>query len=97
MTESSPGARLTDIVDAIEHSRFDVIVVNYANGDMVGHTGILAAAGGRVVRPPRTTVNPTHRRRRPAHRLGSRLPDLAQVPERRSAPADRLPPRDRAR
>jgi 2,3-bisphosphoglycerate-independent phosphoglycerate mutase len=32
------------IVDAIENNRFDVIVVNYANGDMVGHTGILAAA-----------------------------------------------------
>ena len=33
-----------NIVDAIEHDRFDVIVVNYANGDMVGHTGILKAA-----------------------------------------------------
>ncbi len=32
------------IVDAINHARFDVIIVNYANGDMVGHTGILAAA-----------------------------------------------------
>jgi 2,3-bisphosphoglycerate-independent phosphoglycerate mutase len=32
------------IVDAIEHQRFDVIVVNYANGDMVGHSGILEAA-----------------------------------------------------
>jgi len=32
------------IVDAITHSRFDAIIVNYANGDMVGHTGILAAA-----------------------------------------------------
>ncbi|UFH51766.1 2,3-bisphosphoglycerate-independent phosphoglycerate mutase [Pseudomonas sp. KNUC1026] len=32
------------IVDAIEHQRFDVIVVNYANGDMVGHSGVLAAA-----------------------------------------------------
>lgn len=32
------------IVDAIDNDRFDVIVVNYANGDMVGHTGILAAA-----------------------------------------------------
>ena len=33
-----------NIVDAIAHERFDVIVVNYANGDMVGHTGILPAA-----------------------------------------------------
>ena len=32
------------IVDAVENHRFDVIVVNYANGDMVGHTGILPAA-----------------------------------------------------
>jgi 2,3-bisphosphoglycerate-independent phosphoglycerate mutase len=32
------------IVDAIENQRFDVIVVNYANGDMVGHTGVFAAA-----------------------------------------------------
>jgi len=32
------------IVDAIENQRFDVIVVNYANGDMVGHSGIFDAA-----------------------------------------------------
>ena len=32
------------IVDAIEHQRYDVIVVNYANGDMVGHSGIFDAA-----------------------------------------------------
>ncbi len=32
------------IVDAIENAHFDVIIVNYANGDMVGHTGILPAA-----------------------------------------------------
>ena len=32
------------IVDAIEHQRFDVIIVNYANGDMVGHTGVFDAA-----------------------------------------------------
>ncbi|MEB0043526.1 MULTISPECIES: 2,3-bisphosphoglycerate-independent phosphoglycerate mutase [unclassified Pseudomonas] len=37
--------QVTDkIVDAIEHQRFDVIIVNYANGDMVGHSGILSAA-----------------------------------------------------
>ena len=28
------------IVDAIENQRYDVIIVNYANGDMVGHTGV---------------------------------------------------------
>lgn len=32
------------IVDAIENQRYDVIVVNYANGDMVGHTGVFEAA-----------------------------------------------------
>ncbi|WP_422403796.1 2,3-bisphosphoglycerate-independent phosphoglycerate mutase [Pseudomonas sp. GZD-209] len=32
------------IVEAIEQQRFDVIVVNYANGDMVGHTGVFEAA-----------------------------------------------------
>ena len=32
------------IVEAIENRRFDVIIVNYANGDMVGHSGILPAA-----------------------------------------------------
>jgi 2,3-bisphosphoglycerate-independent phosphoglycerate mutase len=32
------------LVAAIESGRFDLVVVNYANGDMVGHTGVLAAA-----------------------------------------------------
>ncbi len=32
------------LVAAIEGDRFDLIVVNYANADMVGHTGDLAAA-----------------------------------------------------
>jgi len=32
------------LVDAIDSGRFDLIVVNFANGDMVGHTGILEAA-----------------------------------------------------
>lgn len=36
---------LTDkLVGAIESGKFDVIVCNYANGDMVGHTGNLSAA-----------------------------------------------------
>ena len=33
-----------DLVAAIEAGTYDLIVVNYANGDMVGHTGILEAA-----------------------------------------------------
>jgi len=32
------------LVEAIDAKRFDVIIVNYANTDMVGHTGDLAAA-----------------------------------------------------
>src|SRR3984893_13327349 len=32
------------VVDAIDQARFDVIVVNFANADMVGHTGHIAAA-----------------------------------------------------
>ncbi len=32
------------LVEAIDTGRFDLIVVNYANGDMVGHTGKLEAA-----------------------------------------------------
>jgi 2,3-bisphosphoglycerate-independent phosphoglycerate mutase len=32
------------LVEAIDSGRFDLIVVNYANGDMVGHSGILSAA-----------------------------------------------------
>lgn len=32
------------LVDAIHSGNFDVIICNYPNGDMVGHTGILSAA-----------------------------------------------------
>ena len=32
------------LVEAINNDTFDVIIVNYANGDMVGHTGVMAAA-----------------------------------------------------
>ena len=32
------------LVEAIHSGRYDLIVCNYANGDMVGHTGIFAAA-----------------------------------------------------
>lgn len=32
------------LIDAIENKRFDVIICNFANGDMVGHTGIMEAA-----------------------------------------------------
>ncbi|WP_298644638.1 2,3-bisphosphoglycerate-independent phosphoglycerate mutase [uncultured Tistrella sp.] len=32
------------LAEAIHSKRFDLIVVNFANGDMVGHSGVLAAA-----------------------------------------------------
>ena len=32
------------LVRAVNADKFDVIIVNYANGDMVGHTGIMSAA-----------------------------------------------------
>jgi 2,3-bisphosphoglycerate-independent phosphoglycerate mutase len=32
------------IVEAIDNREFDAIIVNYANGDMVGHTGVFEAA-----------------------------------------------------
>ena len=39
------AVELTDrLVEAVVSQQFDLVVVNYANGDMVGHTGILAAA-----------------------------------------------------
>ena len=37
------------MVDAINTKKFDFIVVNYANGDMVGHTGIYKAIEKAVV------------------------------------------------
>ena len=33
-----------DLVEAIKSDKYDVIVINFANPDMVGHTGILEAA-----------------------------------------------------
>jgi 2,3-bisphosphoglycerate-independent phosphoglycerate mutase len=39
------AVEVTDkLVEAIGSGKYDLIVVNYANGDMVGHTGVLAAA-----------------------------------------------------
>ncbi len=32
------------LIEAIESKRFDTIICNFANGDMVGHTGIMEAA-----------------------------------------------------
>lgn len=33
-----------EIIDSLQHHRHDVIICNFANGDMVGHTGSLNAA-----------------------------------------------------
>mgnify|MGYP006138741551 FL=1 len=39
------STELTDkLVDAIRSDKFDVIICNYPNGDMVGHTGVMSAA-----------------------------------------------------
>ena len=32
------------LVEAIKSRKYDTIICNYANGDMVGHTGIMSAA-----------------------------------------------------
>ncbi len=42
--EMSAPAVTDKVVEAIRAGRFDVIVLNYANADMVGHTGLLDAA-----------------------------------------------------
>jgi len=42
--EMSAPAVTEKLVAAIDQGRFDVIIVNYANADMVGHTGNAAAA-----------------------------------------------------
>src|SRR5258708_40134882 len=40
-----PGGGITDnVVDANEEGEFDAIIINYANADMVGHSGKLEAA-----------------------------------------------------
>ena len=33
-----------DLVEAIKSDKYDVIIINFANPDMVGHTGVLEAA-----------------------------------------------------
>jgi 2,3-bisphosphoglycerate-independent phosphoglycerate mutase len=42
--EMSAHEVCTVVEDAIRSHRYDLIVVNFANGDMVGHTGVLEAA-----------------------------------------------------
>ncbi len=33
-----------DLVEAIKSDKYDVIIINFANPDMVGHTGVIPAA-----------------------------------------------------
>jgi len=42
--EMSAGEVTDNLISAIESNKYDLIVVNYANPDMVGHTGNMAAA-----------------------------------------------------
>jgi 2,3-bisphosphoglycerate-independent phosphoglycerate mutase len=42
--EMSAGEVTDKVIDAIVGGRFDLIVMNYANPDMVGHTGVFKAA-----------------------------------------------------
>jgi len=44
MPEMSAPEMTDRLIEAIDGRQFDVIIVNYANGDMVGHTGVLPAA-----------------------------------------------------
>ncbi|WP_432650556.1 2,3-bisphosphoglycerate-independent phosphoglycerate mutase [Huintestinicola sp.] len=39
-----------DLVEAIKSDKYDVIIINFANPDMVGHTGVISAAVAAVER-----------------------------------------------
>ena len=66
------------VVEAIAAGRFDVIVLNYANTDMVGHTGMLDAAIKAVetVDLPR----PARRRRSSTPAAPSSSPPITAMP-----------------
>ena len=42
--EMSAPAVCEKLLDAIRSEKYDVIVINFANPDMVGHTGVISAA-----------------------------------------------------
>jgi 2,3-bisphosphoglycerate-independent phosphoglycerate mutase len=44
MPEMSANGVCDEVVRRVNSGQYDLIVVNFANGDMVGHTGVLAAA-----------------------------------------------------
>ena len=72
------------IVDAIEHQRYDVIIVNYANGDMVGHRRVRGGGQGRG--DPRQLRRP-HRR---GPRQGRRRSADHRRPRQRRADGRRM-------
>jgi bisphosphoglycerate-independent phosphoglycerate mutase (AlkP superfamily) len=39
---------LTKALEAIRLKKYDLIILNFANGDMVGHTGVESAASKRL-------------------------------------------------
>ena len=57
------------LVEAIESGRYDAIIVNFANGDMVGHTGIFEAA----VQAVETLDECLGRVTRAVHKMGGAL------------------------
>ena len=85
------ASEVTDkLVAAIERGSYDAIVCNYANGDMVGHTGNLDAAmqGGRDARRvhrPRRRRAARARRRGADHRRPRQRRDDARSRDRPGA------------
>ena len=66
------------VVEAIDSGRFDVIVLNYANADMVGHTGRLDAAVKRS--RPSTPASGGSRRRSKRPAAHSSSPPTTAMP-----------------
>ncbi len=80
------------VVEAIEAGRFDMIVLNYANADMVGHTGRLDAA----VKAVETSTNASGgwRRRSKSRAAPLSSPPITAMPRQCATPkpASRTPP-----
>ena len=81
------------LVAAIASGKYDAIVCNYANGDMVGHTGNLDAAmqGGRRRSTPASAASSTPRARRAARSLITADHGNAEHDARRRDRASRTP------
>ncbi len=46
---SAPEVMNDKLVDAIKSDKYDVIIINFANPDMVGHTGVIQAAAVKAI------------------------------------------------